>query len=197
MAASVGPVELLELVWRSRVAIGEVLDKREMRQELEPCYGCGALVPRREGKAHDYIGASPGCWAVYGEVLEREYGDYESYFDIHRLTVDAYAAQHPGEPSRRSVQSVAVHLIRLHLMLERELPPERANAAMQLVSSKNDFAWLEPPESPGWLTVLHVREARDPAEHEARVREWAESVWEAWRGHHETIRRLAAVAFCE
>ncbi|WP_053057507.1 DUF5946 family protein [Rubrobacter aplysinae] len=167
-----------------------------MGGEPEACYGCGALVPRSEkGTTHEYIGASPGCWSVYGKVLEREYADYERYFDIHRLTVDAYAAQHPGEPSRRATQSVAVHLIRLHLMLELGLPPERANAGMQRVSSKGGFVWLEPPESPGWITVLHVREARDPAEHEARVREWAGSVWEAWSGHHEAIRRWAAVAF--
>jgi hypothetical protein len=80
-------------------------------------------------------------------------------------------------------------------MLERGLSPERANAAMQRVSSNSDFAWLEPPESPDWLTLLHVREARDPAEHEARVREWAESVWEAWAEHHETVRRWSAVVF--
>jgi hypothetical protein len=132
---------------------------------------------------------------VYGEILEREYADYERYFDVHRLTVDAYAAQHPGEPSRRATQSVAVHLIRLHLMLERGLQSEQANAAMQRVSSHGRFVWLEPPEAPEWITVLYVRGARDPAEHEARVREWAGSVWEAWREHHETFRRWASVAF--
>ena len=76
-----------------------------------PCAGCGALVPVTDGPTHPYIGASPGCWAIYGEVLAREYGEY-AYPPVHRLTVDAYAAQHPGVPSRRSIQSVAIHLRR-------------------------------------------------------------------------------------
>ena len=94
-----------------------------MEVNLRPCVGCGALVPEIEGPTHRYLGASPGCWAVYGEVLEKEYGDYLRYAPVHRLTVDAYAAQHPGVPSPQSIQSVAVHLIRLHLVLERGLRP--------------------------------------------------------------------------
>lgn len=160
-------------------------------ENLERCEGCGALVPRGEGATHAYIGASAGCWAVYGEILEREYADYERYFDIHRLTVDAYAAQHPGKPSRRSAQSVAVHLIRLYLMLERGLPPERANAAMQSISAREDFFWLEPPHSLGEVTVLDVRRTGSPGEHIECVRRWAESVWGAWSAHHDTVRRWA------
>ena len=127
---------------------------------------------------------------MYGDVLAKEYEDYTLYAPVHRLTVDAYAAQHPGEPSRLAVQSVAVHLIRLHFQLERGLPHERANAVMLRVSApaKDAFAWLEPPASPGWLTVLDVLDAENPADHVERVREWAKSVWDAWRPHHDTVR---------
>ncbi len=129
---------------------------------------------------------------MYGEVLQREYSDYERYAPVHRLSVDAYAAQHPGIPSKPSVGSVGAHLIRLYLMLERDLRPEKANAAMQWATRrKQDFTWLEPPASTGSLTVLHVREARHPDEHRKRVREWAWSVWEAWSDHHEVVRRWA------
>lgn len=104
--------------------------------------------------------------------------------------MDAYAAQHPGTPSRRSIQSVAVHLVRLHLAVERDLRPKRANAAMQwALSGARDFVWLDPPASLGEVTVLDVLEAKDPAEHAERVRQWARSVWDAWSPHHETVRR--------
>ena len=163
-----------------------------MEVNLRPCVGCGALVPEIEGPTHRYLGASPGCWAVYGEVLEKEYGDYLRYAPVHRLTVDAYAAQHPGVPSPQSIQSVAVHLIRLHLVLERGLRPERANAAMQwTVSRSKRFVWLDPPVSLGEITILDVRDAKDPDEHIERVREWARLEWEAWAPHHETVRRWA------
>ncbi len=166
-----------------------------MREKLRPCIGCGALVPEIDGPTHRYLGASPGCWAVYGEVLGKEYADYARFAPVHRLTVDAYAAQHPGTPSPQAVGSVGVHLIRLHLQLEGDLPHDRANAAMLHISSrlKKDFVWLDPPASLGDLTVLYVHEARDLEGHVGRVREWAESAWEAWSAHHETVRRWARV----
>src|ERR687896_852498 len=128
---------------------------------LRPCFGCGALVPEIDGPTHPYIGASPGCWAIYGEVLAKEY----AYPPVHRLTVDAYAAQHPGVPGRRSIQSVAVHLISLYLILERGYEPERATAAIReaLESRSENFVWLDPPASLGGITVLDVREAEDLA----------------------------------
>ena len=64
--------------------------------------------------------SSPSCWAAYGEVLAREYND-PAFMAAHRLTVDAYAVQHPGRPSPQSIQSVALHLISLCLVLEQEL----------------------------------------------------------------------------
>lgn len=159
---------------------------------LRPCIGCGVRVPDVAGPTHRYLGASPGCFALAGEVFEKEYADYALYAPVHRLAVDAYAAQHPGVPSPQAIKSVGVHLIRLHLMLERGLRHEKANAAMKWASRlKRDFVWLEPPASLGGLTVLHVHAARNPAEHLERVREWAGSVWEAWSPHHETVRRWA------
>ena len=162
-----------------------------MSPERSPCFGCGALVPETDGPAHRYLGASPGCWELYGGVLAREYEDYALYAPVHRLTVDAYAAQHPGEPSRKAARSIAVHLGRLCLVLERGLRPERVNAAVQSISSRKHFPWLEPPQSPGEVTVEDVRGAASPEEHIERVRQWAESVWQTWSTHHETVRRWA------
>ena len=166
-----------------------------MNAKLRPCVGCGARVPDVEGPTHRYLGASPGCWAIFGEISEREYGDYR-YARVHQLTVDAYCVQHPGVPSAQTIQSVAVHLIGLHLQLERRLRPERVMAARQKAATrKGDFVWLEPPASLGEITVLYVRDAKDPAEHEERVREWARSAWEAWSPHHETVRRWTPAGF--
>lgn len=162
---------------------------------LRPCIGCGAVVPDVAGPTHRYLGASPGCFALAGEVFEKEYADYAFFAPVHRVAVDAYAAQHPGVPSPQAIKSVGVHLIRLHLVLERGLPHEKANAAMKWASRlKRDFVWLEPPDRPGELTILHVHAASTPEEHLARVREWARSVWDAWSPHHETVRQWASAA---
>jgi hypothetical protein len=157
------------------------------------CAGCGALVPDVPGPTHRYVCASPGCWAIYCEVLACEYAD-SRYGWVHRLTVDAYSAQHPGTPSPQSIQSVAVHLIGLHLVLERGYSTDQAREAVRRATAeKGAFRWLEPPGSLGSVTVMDVYRARDPAEHMGWVERWAGSVWESWAPHHATVRRWAEV----
>ena len=168
----------------------------EEQADLRACVGCRALVPDLEGPTHRYIGASPGCWAAYGRLSEKEAADFR-FMRYHQLTVDAYCAQHPGEPSPQAVRSVAVHLVALHLQLERETPTEGLYAARQRVASlakegRLNLGWLEPPASMGAVTVLRALEARDPAEYGEVARLWAESVWWAWSAHHETVRLWAA-----
>jgi hypothetical protein len=164
--------------------------------ELEQCLGCGAEFPASAGATHRYMLSSAGCWAAFGAVLAREYADPD-LFAVHRLSVDAYAVQHPGLPSSRpAVQSVSLHLARLTLQLERGLSAERANAAMvQLAEYKARFHWLEPPASLGAITVAQVALSTDPVEHAAAVRAWARSALDAWQTHRPTIERWLSFAF--
>lgn len=156
------------------------------------CIGCGGLVAEVEGPVHRYLEASPGCWRVYGEVLAREYSDL-AFWAVHRLTVDSYAVQHPGQRSPQTIQSVCVHLLSLYLVLERGADPEFVTRAMQaMVRQKDRFAWLTPPSSRGRITVADITAASTPAEHGQRVRAWAESAWSAWAPHHEIVRGWAA-----
>jgi hypothetical protein len=152
------------------------------------CPGCCALFPDVDGPTHAHIGASPGCWKVYGEVLAKEFTDPQ-YFLVHRLTVDTYAAQHPGVPGRRSAQSVTVHLVALYLILEKELDSNFVTKKLgQLIRQKNkQFEWLTPPQDLGDVTIADVWKAKDATEHVELVHQWAGSVWTAWREHHKTI----------
>lgn len=135
--------------------------------------------------------SSPGCWATYGEVIARAYSE-PALSDVHRLSVDAYAAQHPGQPSPQSMKSVGVHLIRLCLTVEQGFDVRESNRIMVAVSKvKGRFGWLEPPPSLGTLTVGHVAGATGIDEHRKAVREWSQSVWEGWESHHATVREWA------
>lgn len=172
------------------------------------CPACGARVPAGDGPAHPYYGAAPGCWALYGEVLAREYSDYR-FARRHRLTADAYAAQHPGRSEDlRAVQSVAVHLVGLCLSLEppaalspgRELAPLLQAAAADRSAG---YRRLPPPADLGAVTVADVHAAvqtddrgepngAHAAAHLAAVERWAASVWAAWAAHHGEVRGWAA-----
>lgn len=153
---------------------------------------CGAQVPDTDGATHKYLDAVPGCWAIYGEILAREYEDF-TYMKVHHLTVDAYAVQHPGSPSPQTIQSVAVHLISLHHQLEKGSDIETVRRAMQAATQdKGRFKWLEPPASFGEITVLNAHRAENAMQHQQIVRQWAEAAWKAWSAHHDTIREWAA-----
>src|SRR5258708_7273463 len=92
----------------------------------EQCPGCFAEFETADtdGISHPYIGASAACWKMYGSILAKEYSD-PAYFKVHRITVDAYCAQHIGDQSdRRARQSAWIHLIALYLMFEKSLSPE-------------------------------------------------------------------------
>ncbi len=152
------------------------------------CPGCGGLFPTVEGPVHRYLESSPGCWRAYGLVLAREYSD-PAHGALHRLTVDSYAVQHPGHPSRQSIQSVALHLMALCLVLERGQSPEHVSRALAHLAHHDDrYTWLTPPASMGEVTVADLVPATSPAEHLRRVRAWAESAWRAWAQHHDTVR---------
>jgi hypothetical protein len=108
---------------------------------------------------------------------------------VHRLVVDAYAAQHPGEPGRRAENSVALHLAALCMVLERELDPDYVHRALAgMAERERPFGWLDPPDSRGTVTVQEVLDAACGEERDARIRDWALDVWRAWKPHHEAIR---------
>jgi hypothetical protein len=155
------------------------------------CYGCGGLVPDVTWPVHRYFGASPGCWAIYTEVVGG--GLLGPIPPPHgALLVDAYAAQHPGAPGPQSTPSVWIHLIALHLVLEGGW---RADQSVQIrrfaADSFQDWSWLEPPLTTGEITVADLDDASDgPVEDLAR--RWVEGVWAAWAVHHEAVRVRAA-----
>lgn len=155
-----------------------------------PCIGCGALVPDVEGPTFRYPdAASPGCWAIYGEVLAEAYEGPWTPAALH-LVVDAYAVQHPGRPTPQTIQSVTVHLISLCCVLERGYPAQRATEIMRRIIAryKGTFEWLPPPASRGAVTVLNVANAEAPLDRQRLARDWATSAWQAWTAHHAVIR---------
>ncbi|HRN68718.1 MAG TPA: DUF5946 family protein [Promineifilum sp.] len=159
---------------------------------LIPCTGCGALVPNEDGPTHRYVGASPGCWAIHGEVLARGYSA-PGFGDELMLQINSYCVQHPGTPSPQSIQSVCVHLIGLYLVLERNFDGRRALEAVRAAADgSRAFHWLEPPTHHYEVTILDIHRAGDPAAYAAALTEMARLTWAAWSNHHSQVRSWAA-----
>ena len=156
------------------------------------CFGCGAPVGNSGPCVHPYLGASVECWELFGllQTLEMErYG----YPEVHRLVVDAYAAQHPGPGvERRDRQSVFVHLASIHLVLEEGRTSADASELLRrLTQGRPEFPQLQRAH-PGLLDLRHAWDAADLADYEKRVREWADAVWTSYEPSHDIIRRAAA-----
>ena len=159
--------------------------------DISICPGCGSRLPAMEGPTHAYMTSSPACWAAFNAVMAREY-QTPALMPVHRLSVDAWAVQHPGDGSRRAIQSVGLHLARLRVQLDEGLSGEAANAAMlRFAARKADLPEL-PPRGAYRMTVADVVGATDPVAHAGAVRAWAEAVWADWANQHDYIRRWVA-----
>jgi hypothetical protein len=159
------------------------------------CIGCGARVPATDGPTHKYLGTSPGCWQIFGDVLAKEFGN-PLYMKVHRLTVDAYALQHLGTPGAQTIQSMNVHLLGLCAALNHGIDydfiPKIMNNRLAAYKKGRTFTWLTPPSSLGTITVIDVVQARNPDAHSEIVHAWATDVWQQWQPHHAFIEGIYA-----
>jgi len=152
------------------------------------CPGCGLATAPFDGPVHHYMTSSPYCWNLFGKILAREYQD-PSYMVHHRLSVDAFALQHPGTKNPQAAQSVNIHLLSLHLIFSKEMAIPKVMTFMQAYSNvrKGDagcFGWLTPPKIRGNLRVNDILTAESSKAHGMIVRNWAQEVYEAWQAHH-------------
>jgi hypothetical protein len=158
---------------------------------LEKCIGCGGEFLAHKGPVHRYMDSSPACWAAFGAVVAAEYADAE-LIAVHRMSVDAYAVQHPGKDSRQAIQSVGLHLARLHMEVEREIPASESHTFMIKAARRKDSLPLLTPPRGFEITVASVAAVAGTAQHPTLVRRWAQSAWQSWAHAHDFIRAWAA-----
>src|SRR4051794_18732082 len=138
------------------------------------CANCGATVAATHGPVHPYMVSAPACWAAFGELQADEMTRFR-YPPVHGLAVDAYAASHGGDGSqRRDRQSVAIHLLALRAVLERNEPSRRRIELLRrLADSEADWPMLDRPAGVPALNLTHARDAAGLDDYTRRVREWA------------------------
>lgn len=143
------------------------------------CPHCGAKV---EDPAR-------GCRPLYVEVSMKEMSD-RSRFAVHRLTVDAYALQHPGEYCK-SPKTLATHLTGLCWYFDYNGDPAVAAALKKWLSLPPESISLLPAPKAlkGTVAISDVHGTEKPEDHVESVKKWAKEVWDAWAEHHEVARK--------
>jgi hypothetical protein len=154
------------------------------------CPGCGVVLPESDWPVGRRTNASGACWHLHGQILGYEAEHLPQLGRFHQLTVDTYGAQHGGEPSPPI--SLPFALIGLHLAMDEGWRGDQVRAAHQALARRpSRWPVFTRPAKPGWVTVADVAGAPTPEAHAERVRAWAASVWEAWRGEHSRVRAWA------
>jgi hypothetical protein len=143
------------------------------------CPGCAGGPPP--------LLASADCAALALVVAEREFAD-PRYFAVHAVTAAAYRVQHPDTVKPHSV---AVGLVVLQgADLDAEALQKRIRWAAPLLRAHPPT--LTPPSVRWRRTIDDVVAARDPDEHAAMVRAWAEELWAGWSETHTELARALA-----
>ena len=156
----------------------------------QDCPGCGVRLPSSGARADGRYNASAECWQLYGELsaytMTRGYGAF-----IHQLAVDAYGAQHAGENARPI--GVAFALIGLYLACEKGYSGRQVQHLHTLLArrSKSWPRFTLPPQT-GALTVLDVMRAQPGEQRDDMLRQWGQSVWDAWSQEHARVKLLFA-----
>lgn len=172
---------------------------------MTTCPGCNIELPQSDCPSDRYGVASNECWACFNQVLANEITFANHYPEVHRLTVDAYAIQHPPhaqyqearniEPRfiKASIQSIGIHLIALHFAFIDNVPLLKIAPKMDALLSKGaTFEQLTPPSSLGEYRVDHAVKASNFKEHEDAVWDWARSAFDAWANDHDRIKEWIA-----
>ncbi|MEW6323448.1 MAG: DUF5946 family protein [Acidobacteriota bacterium] len=158
---------------------------------LSRCPGCAAELPIVDGPTHRYIGASPACWALF-TGLTTGGSPPVAASPLTPLLVDAYAVQHHGRCCPQAIQSVAVHLLTLYGVLDRQIAPSRALwIRMQAVRpgrcpKHERFEWLEPPDFSRGPSVAAVAAGANPEARARLAEQYVRDVWARWARPHRT-----------
>ena len=158
---------------------------------VSSCPGCAVSLPASDWPVDPGRNVSPACWERYTAVVAHEAEHLPALGRLHQLTVDTYAAQHPGP----QVPAIAVPfaLIGLLLALDESWSGPAVRAAHGFLAGHHaDWPTFEPPDSRGAVTAADVAGARGPDQHVALVERWAAVTWDAWRDEHHRIRAWAA-----
>jgi Family of unknown function (DUF5946) len=137
------------------------------------CPACGLTLPDVPGPGHDYITASPACWARFNDSMALHYQD-RAFWPAHGLLVDAYMVQHSTGDDPRARRSAVIHLAALHALLALRWPEPRV-IALRGRLAKSSLPEPPPRRRPS-RTIADVATDAGPERHLASVMTYAHAV---------------------
>jgi hypothetical protein len=143
------------------------------------CAGCGRA------------GTTDECQGIFEELIAHDFSDAR-YFSVHRLTVDAYAMQHPNRYCVSAI-SLAAHLTGLCAAIEHRDPAAINRRVQHWLSTRPELEKPALPTARGALTIDDV-DGGDPVRYAESVMRWARGTWDAYADLHAIARAWIAKA---
>lgn len=144
-------------------------------QDANECHICGASI----------TDGLKGCFEQFAELGTKSYVN-PNYGRSYFYGVDAHALQHPEIHGKKNN---AAHLLRLCWLFAYD-QHEQSHLVpkwWQQYLSRAEIPILEPPlfKQRGNITIATILQAQNDEEHLQLMRDWAESVYQAWQAHHD------------
>lgn len=152
------------------------------------CSGCSLILPNKNLGPSESYNASGECNELFNELSGYTLSQTNTNF-MHQYIVDAYGAQHAGEPTKNI--RVAFSLIGLYLAVEHNYTGRQVQLAHMKIP-KQQWATLEPPKENSNITVADVLNAGSDLHKHSMIKNWARSVWESWSHYHQLITEKTA-----
>lgn len=150
--------------------------------EFVPCGSCGVRpLPDFDNCRH--------MWEV---LLARSFDD-PPFGRFHRAIVDLYCMQHPEQYMKRA-RSYAAHLTGTCVLVELDGNEHVNRRVQRWLSEHPDIRRPCSVAGFGELGLDHLLTAAYPAGVAGAVREWADSIWAAYRSQHDLCHRWLEAA---
>lgn len=156
------------------------------------CPGCGSCLAVNQNARYDgYFNVSPECWLIFTDVIGVEFGNAVLFGQVHQLTVDTYAVQHVG--GNHPDKSMAIHLVGLYLVLERNIKPTQATTLIKgLADVVKSWPHFTPPDNKASMTINDVTPVGSMDSHILSIHKWGREVWDIWSSHQLAIEKFAS-----
>ncbi len=154
-------------------------DRRRLDTGGNHCPGCGGQVQGGRG----------GCQTLFDEITFAMGSDLR-IAAIHRLSLDTYCMQHV-ESYCASAKSYAAHLVGLWWGVHHPDDPAPIAPVLRSLNLNSNLTKPPIPSNRGSTTLssimAHCHPTDNADEFVARVRAWANNVWEAYASQHDIV----------
>jgi hypothetical protein len=126
----------------------------------------------------------------YNALLFYTFGHPDREYFIHQHGVDAYKAQTADEDTK--LIGLVFALIGLYLFMEKGYSGKEVQRAhMKMAEHKKAWPRRPLPAERGDITITDVLNAAPGRDRDSMIKDWCDSVWNAYTDWHPTITALA------